>query len=90
MGDGQLWSVLRIAEEFAKVVSVEFAGALLRPHASWMRKSPEKGEKVLEAARRAGYELVKEGRMSAEVLGSIHQPLLSEEERRQWYDKTHE
>ena len=75
---GNFGTVLRIAEEFAKVVSVEFAGAVLRPHASWMRESPEKGKEVLEAARRAGYELVKEGRMSAEVLGSISQPLLSE------------
>jgi len=70
-----------IAEELAKGVNVEFAGAVLRPHAYLMRKKGEltkDGEVVLDAVKRAGYELVKKGRMSNETLEIISHPLISE------------
>ena len=76
---GNFGTVVRIVEEFAKDADVEFAGALLRPHSSYMAENREKAEKIFEAARQAGNQLVKEGRMSKRFLKIISQPLISEE-----------
>lgn len=83
---GNFGTVLRIAEEFAKDASVEFAGALLRPHAGFLGENKEKTRNVLEAAKQAGYHLVKEGRMPNETLEIVSQPLISEEERMRRYN----
>jgi len=47
----------------------------------------EEGEAVLNAVRRAGYELVKEGVMSNETLEAISRPLISEDELRRRYNQ---
>lgn len=76
-------TVLRIIEEFAEDASVEFAGAVLRPHASLMKEKKEltrDGEAVLSAVRRAGYELIKECVMNKETLDLISRPLISQDE----------
>jgi len=83
-------TVVRITEELAKVASVEFAGAVLRPHAHLMKEKGEltqDGEAVLNAVRRAGYELVKEGVMTKETLETISRPLISQEELWRIYNK---
>jgi len=83
-------TVVRITEELAKVVSVEFAGAVLRPHAFLMKekgKLTKDGEAVLNAVKRAGYELIKKGRMNKETLETISRPLVSEEELRRRYNE---
>jgi multimeric flavodoxin WrbA len=87
---GNFQTVLRIAMEFAKDASMEFAGGILRPHAFLMTEYKEKARNILEAARRAGYQLVKEGRMSKNLLEVIGQPLISEEELRQRYNDAYE
>ena len=79
---GNFGTVLRIAEELAKDIDTEFAGAVLRPHASQMREKSEKAKKVAEALRQAGFELVKRGRIPESLLAVIGQPLISEEEYR--------
>ena len=87
---GNLETVLRIARELAADASVEFAGAVLRPHASLMRKGGEltpDGEAVLNAAREAGYDLVKNGAMRQETLEAISRPLISQEELWRRYDQ---
>ncbi len=74
---------MRITEELAKDASVEFAGAVLRPHAFLMKekgKLTKDGEAVLNAVKRAGYELIEKGRMNKETLEAISRPLISEEE----------
>jgi len=76
---GNFGTVVRIVEEFAKDADVEFAGALLRPHSSYMAENKEKAEKIFEAAKQAGNRLVKEGRMPKRFLKIIGQPLISEE-----------
>jgi multimeric flavodoxin WrbA len=76
---GNFGTVLRIVKELAKDCNVEFAGALLRPHARFMTENKEKTEKIFEAAKQAGYQLVKEGRISRDFLKIIGQPLISEE-----------
>jgi len=79
---GNFGTVLRIAEELAKDVSVEFTGAVLRPHVYLMRGKGEKAKKVTDALRKVGYELAKKGRMPKNLLEVISQPLISEEEYR--------
>jgi len=82
-------TVVRITEELAKDASVEFAGAVLRPHAFLMKKKgklTKDGEAVLNAVKRAGHELIKEGKMNKETLEVISRPLISEEELRRRYN----
>ncbi|GAH31325.1 unnamed protein product, partial [marine sediment metagenome] len=82
-------TVVRITEELAKVASVEFAGAVLRPHPFLMKekgKLTKDGEAVLNTVKRAGYELIKKGRMNKETLEAISRPLVSEEELRRKYN----
>jgi multimeric flavodoxin WrbA len=82
-------TVVRINEELAKDASVEFDGAVLRPHAFLMKemgKLTKNGETALNALKRAGYELVKEGGMNKETLEVIRRPLVSEEELRRRYN----
>jgi len=83
-------TVVRIAEELAEDASVPFAGALLRPHAFLMKDKGEltaDGRAVLEAARKAGRELVKEGAMAEEILAAVSRPLISEDELRERYNE---
>ncbi|GAG37288.1 unnamed protein product, partial [marine sediment metagenome] len=83
-------TVVRIAEELAEDASVEFAGAVLRPHAFLMKEQgqlTEEGEAVLNAVRRAGYELVNEGVMSKATLEATSRPLISEDELRRRYNQ---
>jgi multimeric flavodoxin WrbA len=85
-----LATVVRIAEELAEDASVEFSGAVLRPHAFLMKQGGEltaDGQAVLEAARKAGHELVTEGRMAEETLEAISRPLISEDELRRRYNE---
>ncbi len=82
-------TVVRITEELAKVASVEFAGAVLRPHAFLMKekgKLTKDGEAIMNMVKKVGYELVKEGKMNKEVLEAISRPLVSEEELRCRYN----
>jgi multimeric flavodoxin WrbA len=76
-------TVLRIIEEFSEDVNVEFAGAVLRPHANLMKEKNEltrDGEIILSEVRRAGYQLIKEGVMNKETLDLISRPLISQNE----------
>jgi multimeric flavodoxin WrbA len=85
-----LATVVRIVEELAEDASVEFAGAVLRPHAFVMKKGgdlTEVGQAVLTAVRQAGRELVKQGAMGEDTLEAISRPLCSQEELRDWYNQ---
>ena len=48
---GNFQTVLRIAKEFAKDASMEFAGAILRPHAFLMTGVQREGEKHLRGSK---------------------------------------
>ncbi len=85
-----LSAIVKFAEDFADGASIEFAGSVLRPHAFWMAEEKEKAKEVLDATMRAGFQLIKEGRMTAELLDIISQPLLSEEKLRKWYNTAYE
>ncbi|MEM4704349.1 MAG: NAD(P)H-dependent oxidoreductase [Candidatus Bathyarchaeia archaeon] len=87
---GNFGTVLRVAEEIAKDANVDFAGAVLRPHAYLMAEDNEKTREVREALRKAGCELVKEGKMFKRTLEVISQPLISEEEYRRSLNEDYE
>jgi multimeric flavodoxin WrbA len=89
MGTGGWWekenldTVVRIAKELAEVMSIEFAGAVLRPHAFLMKKKGEltsDGVSVIETVKKAGYDFIKAGQLSEEILDTISRPLISREE----------
>ena len=68
---------------FCEHVQREFAGALLRPHGQTLRDLLRQGEPVqdvLDAAREAGRELARDGRMSHDSLRAVGRPLVSLEE----------
>jgi len=73
---GNFGTVLRIAKEFAEDCGVKFIGALLRPHSSYLTEDNPKTRKVLEAAEQTGYQLVKEGKISRDLLSIVSHPLL--------------
>jgi multimeric flavodoxin WrbA len=76
-------TVLRIVKEFAEDASVEFAGAVLRPHVSAMEHEgalTQDGMAVLDAVRKAGREFAKDGVMRKETLRAISRPLISRAE----------
>jgi multimeric flavodoxin WrbA len=68
---------------FCRHVDREFVGALLRPHGQTLRDILRRGEPVddvLEAAREAGRQLAREGRVSKETLDIVGSELVSLEE----------
>jgi multimeric flavodoxin WrbA len=76
-------TVVRIIEQLAEDASVEFTGAVLRPHVHLMKEKGEltqDGAAILNAVRRAGFELLKDGAMTKEILEEISHPLISQEE----------
>ncbi len=82
-------TVVRIVKEVAEDASVEFAGAVLRPHAFLMMhdgQPTEDGKAVLDAVKRAGLELVRDGAMKQETLDAVGRPLISEHELRGMYN----
>ncbi len=79
---GNFGTVVRVAKELAENTRVEFAGAVLRPHAQLMTEHKDKAREIMDALRQAGLETVERGRISKGLLKVIGQPLVSEEEFR--------
>jgi multimeric flavodoxin WrbA len=79
---GNFNTLLHIVEEIAENMDCEFSGAVLRPHAYLLKTESEKSKKVIDALKQVGFELVKSGMMSKDLLEIINQPFISEEEYR--------
>lgn len=82
-------TVVRIAREFAEDASVQFAGAVLRPHAFLMKQKgtlTKDGTVILDAVRKAGYQLIQDLKIDQDILNSIARPLIGQEELRQRYN----
>jgi len=78
-------TVVRIVKELAEDASVGFGGALLRPHSSAMRRKGKitpRGQAVLDAARRAGGELARDGVMHKAALAEASRALVT---RKEWF-----
>lgn len=59
--------------------AMEFAGALLRPHGEALRKMMEMGASlsdIFEAAKKAGHQLVREGKISADTLATVSREIV--------------
>jgi len=83
-------NVVRIVQELAEKADVEFGGAILRPHAFLMKndgKLTGEGERILNLVRKAGCAIIEDGVMDSQLLEKISQPLISEEDLRQMYNK---
>jgi multimeric flavodoxin WrbA len=81
--------VIHIVKEFAENGSIDFSGAVIRPHAFMMKikgELTEDGEEVMNALYDAGQELIKNGKMSDETLNRISRPLIKQEELRRKYN----
>jgi multimeric flavodoxin WrbA len=67
----------------ARMMQAEFLGSLLRPHGVMLEMAeqamPDRVAAVYEAARRAGRELVEEGRVSAEMEAEVSRELIPRE-----------
>jgi len=74
---GNFGTVIRIIKELAEDVSIEFSGALLRPHADFLREDNEKTRNVLNAAKKAGYQIIKNGKISPDLLNIVSCELIS-------------
>lgn len=80
---GNFDTVIRIVRELAEDADVDFGGAVLRPHANSMMHGgvvTTQGRAVLDAAKRAGFELAANGEMNEETLMAVSQPLIPREE----------
>jgi multimeric flavodoxin WrbA len=83
-------TIVRIVEELAEDVGVEFAGAILRPHAFLMKEDgqlTQDGENIINELKKIGSELINEGAMNSGSLEMISRPLISEEQLRQSYNQ---
>lgn len=78
-----------IVDHMARDVNVEFSGSLLRPHAFLMDQYEEQATEILTAAKNAGTQLIRDGKMSKDTLEVISRPLQTEKELRDWYNKTY-
>ncbi|MFA4860613.1 flavodoxin family protein [Methanoregula sp.] len=66
----------------AKNLNAEFAGALVRPHGPFLRSAPQSGlpyEDILDAAKSAGRELVRDGVLSEKSQAVVSRDMLSHE-----------
>ena len=69
-----------------KNIDREFAGALLRPHGTGMRRMLEAGiplDDIFAAAKEAGRQLVADGQMSSETLMAVGRNLMTLEQQMQ-------
>ncbi len=89
VADGGWWekenldTLVRIAQELAEVSSIEFAGAVLRPHVHAMLGADglnSEGQAVSQEIEQAGYELIDTGKMNPTLLAGISRPLVSRED----------
>ena len=83
-------TVVRIVKELAEDSSVEFGGAILRPHAFAMKQEGQftkEGEEIVEELRKIGNELINDGIMNPGSIELISRPLISEKELRLWYNQ---
>jgi multimeric flavodoxin WrbA len=77
---GNLDTLKRIVEEIAADSSVEFGGAILRPHAFIMDSYPDDKKIIISTLRRAGCQLINECKISPDKLNLISKPLISFED----------
>jgi multimeric flavodoxin WrbA len=73
---GNFDTVKHIVEELAANFNVEFGGAILRPHSTAMNNSFDDKNTIITTLIEAGYQLIKEGKISPDKLEIISKPLM--------------
>jgi hypothetical protein len=81
---------LLIARETARKAGLEFAGAILRPHAFLLGRDSERSEVVRKATKDAGSEMIRSGRIPADLQSIISEPLATMEEVETMYNRMRE
>ena len=84
-------TVVHIAAEFAENLSIEYAGAVLRPHVEVMTRDGRltaDGEAVMRAVAEAGRELVEKGALRGATLEAVSRPLVSRETYLRWFNQS--
>lgn len=67
---------------FSKNASMDYAGALLRPHGGALQEMVSMGmplKDIFDAAREAGRQLVRDGQMSEEILAKVSREIMPRE-----------
>ncbi len=77
-----LYLPVKLIEELSKNYSINFSGAILRPHAYFMRSDSEKSKEILLKLEDVGFKFIEEGLLNKEDLDFISQPVFEEEEYR--------
>lgn len=75
-------SMISHIKAYCRNADLEFAGALLRPHALFLKRMLEQGapvKDVIEKARESGRQLVKEGKISTNMQNTVSRPLVSKD-----------
>ena len=80
---------ISVIEEFAKNYSIEFAGAIRRPHCYPLQDDTEKSREILQKLEEAGFKFIKEGKIEKDDLDLISQPLAEQEEYTSWKTGLH-
>lgn len=69
--------VKQIVKEIAANFQIEYCGEILRPHSTALNNYPEDKKMIFKTLEEAGYQLVKEGKISSDKLELISKPLIS-------------
>ena len=83
-------TVVRIVKGLAEDASIEFGGAILRPHAFVMMQDGQltkDGEDVVEDLRKIGSAFIRDGYLDPEYIEKISRPLISEKDLRHRYNQ---
>jgi len=71
---------ISVIEEIAENYSIEFTGAIRRPHCYPLKDKTEKSKEILRMLEKVGFKLIKEGILDKNDLDFISQPLANREE----------
>jgi len=77
-------SAIGVIEELSKNYSIEFAGAIRRPHCYPLQDETEKSKAILKRLEEVGFKFIKEGKIAKSDLDFISQPLAEKDEYTNW------
>ena len=67
---------INVIEEVSETYSIDYAGAILRPHAGFLRNESEESIEILQRLEETGYRFIEEGFLRKEDVDFISQPLV--------------
>ncbi|MEE9409814.1 MAG: flavodoxin family protein [Candidatus Heimdallarchaeota archaeon] len=70
----------KVIEELAMTTSVEYSGAILRPHVGKLREDTDKNKEIIKVLEEVGFQLISNGKMDEKNLDFISQPLVNKDQ----------